>query len=275
MMFKNVFVTPFSKGQRSPLVASGASILHSMLMKCNIVAKGANTHIFKHEVSYQDIYDKLKKTTNNLVLGGDHSIAHSSVFASMNNVERPEDLVVIWIDAHADINTHHSSITKNLHGMPLSGIIGLENPWIKLSKKIKDYEVDDRYSSHNNVFLPTQNLLYLGVRDIDEAEKQVIKKFDIFTTHDYRKILKKVNQMIEKNPFLQIHISFDVDSLDPVIFDSAITLAKNGLFVHEIVNLFNHLPHDRIKTLDIVEFNPSFGKYKQSFNTLDKIFSSI
>jgi len=73
------------------------------------------------------------------------------------------DLLVIWIDAHADINTYETSFTKNIHGMPpLASLTGLMPHWYRIKNP--------------RFILPTQNLLYIGIRDLDPFEEIIIKK---------------------------------------------------------------------------------------------------
>ena len=91
-------------------------------------------------------------------IGGDHSMAIATVADSLNRVP-PGKLKVIWFDAHPDINTYKSSISKNYHGMPLGYLTGL---------------CKSHYFPFITNYLNFENLLYIGIRDIDEYEKKII-----------------------------------------------------------------------------------------------------
>ena len=108
---------------------------------------------FNDEYGYQRLYDTCKRLNFPLLIGGDHSVASSSVMAA---VQKHKDLHVIWIDAHPDIHTYKSTLSGNKHGTPLSVCIGLEKMhWVS------------RMSLKN---LPVENLTYVGIRDIDDFE---------------------------------------------------------------------------------------------------------
>jgi len=99
---------------------------------------------------------------NHLTLGGDHSVSSSSVLASLH---KWNNLKCIWIDAHPDIHTYGSSVSGNSHGMPLSIATGLE-------KK--------HWASRMSLpYLPFDNLVYVGIRDIDDWEAEIIEKHKI------------------------------------------------------------------------------------------------
>src|SRR5699024_746603 len=105
-----------------------------------------------------------------LVLGGDHSIAIGTI-AGLS--EHYENLGVIWIDAHADMNTEETTPSGNIHGMPLAVSLGLGNEQLtsimKQGPKIKP-----------------ENIVLIGIRDLDEGEKQLIKQLNIkiYTMHE-------------------------------------------------------------------------------------------
>jgi arginase len=197
-----------------------------------------------------------KKSNPVITLGGDHSIGHSTVSSSLSKFN--DDLLVIWIDAHADLNTHISSISKNTHGMPVSGLIGLEDNWISASIPI----------------LKPENLIYFGIRDLDQAEIDFIKKLGIRSFNvwiDLKQYLDQINLSSKK-----IHISFDIDSLDPSYLNSTGTLASDGLKPSDIVYLYKYVQSKtNIVALDIVELNPCLGDLELSKCTLREILEDI
>jgi len=171
-----------------------------------------------------------------LTIGGDHSISLATVASSIKKFE--DDLTVVWVDAHADINTRQSSTTNNLHGMPLGCLLG-----------------------HDNIYnLPTmkpEQLIYIGLRDIDDYEQGVMNDLNIESySMDHIKqnslpdILKNICNRSEV-----IHLSLDVDSIDPTIITGTGTPVPGGLSlddVHDIISILS----SKIKASDIVEFNP-------------------
>ena len=91
-------------------------------------------------------------------IGGDHSMSIATVAHTFNKFPNSK---ILWVDAHADINTYHSSISKNYHGMPLSFLTGLCKS--DMLPFIKNY-------------VPFENILYFGVRDLDSFEKFIIRE---------------------------------------------------------------------------------------------------
>jgi arginase len=129
------------------------------------------------EVSNQ-VYQHAKEGKLVLTLGGDHSIAIGTVSGTAKAVRERlgKDIAVIWVDAHADINTPETSDSGNIHGMPVAFLTGLAKDdredvfgWIKEEHKIS-----------------TTKLVYIGLRDIDRGEKKILREHNIkaFSMHD-------------------------------------------------------------------------------------------
>ena len=135
-------------------------------------------------------------------IGGDHSMAIGSIADSLR---RFPNLKVIWVDAHPDINTRHSSSTQNVHGMPLAFLSGLDS--------IPELDFIDHK-------LNLSNLAYVGIRDIDEYEAYIIEKEKIkyfpnlMCESSMQKVIDDLDEWIADSP---LHISWDVDSLDPIV----------------------------------------------------------
>merc|ERR1712062_561253 len=111
---------------------------------------------------HQELFKaRIKCYDNTLVAGGDHSVAIGSLLGSLHEFEETKPTVnsrlgVIWIDAHADINTLESSESGNVHGMPLAFITGIDRSW----NWVNDLDLKLDFS----------DLYYWGIRDIDNAE---------------------------------------------------------------------------------------------------------
>ena len=203
--------------------------------------------------------------TNNQVkgprinIGGDHSMAMASVAYSLNTYP---DTKVIWFDAHPDINTYSSSLTKSYHGMPLAFLTGLD----------KDVRLNFIESK-----LDFSNLLYIGIRDIDPIEKEFIKKYDIkwISVEDLNKsthlTIKRVKDFIDSKP---VHISFDVDSLDPNIFGETGTPVPRGLELKPTKEVLDSLLLENIVNMDITEINLDLGEKNKNIPNLKYLFSN-
>ncbi|KAL7267487.1 Arginase, catabolizes arginine to ornithine and urea [Rhizina undulata] len=207
------------------------------------------------------VYEHASKGRLALTLGGDHSIAIGSIGGTAKAIRERlnSDIAVIWVDAHADINTPESSGSGNMHGMPVSYLTGLskapkENPnvfgWLSDINRIK-----------------TENLVYIGLRDVDIGEKKILRENGIkaFTMHDVdRHGIGKVMEMAlaylhcrpgEKG--MPIHLSFDVDALDPLFAPSTGTPVRGGLTLREGDFICEAVYETGcLVAMDLVEVNP-------------------
>lgn len=195
-----------------------------------------------------------------LTLGGDHSIAVGTVSGALRANSQTR---IIWVDAHADINTPLVSPSGNLHGMPLAFLMRLCDPtavpgydWLKDVPR-----------------LDPKNVVYIGLRDIDETEKNMIRdiKVKAFTMHAVDKYgIGKIMEMAldhlnlnmsgdgsEGSRTTPIHISFDIDSVDPTYAPATGTAVPGGLSYREAHYLVEEVAATRLLVgLDMVEVNP-------------------
>ena len=190
-------------------------------------------------------------------IGGDHSMSIATVADSLNRTEEGE-LKVLWFDAHPDINTYQSSPSKNFHGMPLSYLTGLDE--------------NDDFSFIINK-LPVQNIMYIGIRDINKYEQKIIDKYDMWTitpdeiNDDPEECYQIMKSFVGNDPF---HLSFDVDCLDPSIIPCTGTPVKNGLQLEQTKDIIDKLldKHNLIN-MDITELNLDIGNKYQQLTSLD------
>lgn len=256
-------------GQKKKGVDFGATVLYenikhkkpNKLEEYQITTKEFETNF----EGYQKLYNLTKKTLLDnetpFILGGDHSISLSTVAATLDILK--DDVSIVWVDAHADINTFKTSKTGNLHGMPLSSVFNLMEPIIK-----SDYK-------------PTFNqLVYLGLRSIDKEEKKILDKHDVlyYEMEDIHKqgifnICKTINKKTKQN----IHLSFDVDALDPNIVCSTGTPVENGMLMLQANHLIQNLKENKnIRCVDFVEYNPRITtNYNKVNNSLSNCLSII
>ena len=199
-------------------------------------------------------HNNLDLNTKRITIGGDHSISIATVAWTLNNYPRSK---VLWIDAHADINTFESSNTKNFHGMPLSFLSGL------------DYNKNFNFIKSR---LNLENLMYVGIRDLDNFEKEILNQHKIkYVTVDNfnRNNFDNIYDFIEDSDY---HLSFDVDSIDPKFIPCTGTPVSDGLDLGSFKNFVNELNVDKMINMDIVELNLTLGDDKEFDKSLKSIF---
>lgn len=186
-----------------------------------------------------------------IVLGGDHSMAIGTIAGIASHCKKNgKRLGVIWIDAHADINTPESSPSGNIHGMPVAVSLGLGAPLLTSIGGLEPKLEPDR-------------LVYIGLRSVDDGERALIRKLGIvshtMTDLDkegvYRSILNSVATLREKVDHL--HVSFDLDSVDPLVAPGVGTPVPGGLTYRE-AHLIMEVIADNgyMHSMEVAEVNP-------------------
>lgn len=194
-----------------------------------------------------------------LVLGGDHSIAIGTVAGVASYARaRRKRVGLFWIDAHGDFNTPGSSPSGNIHGMPLAVCAGLgPRQLLNVGGVFKKVE--------------PRNIAIIGLRNLDKGERQNLLKYgvNIYTMEEIDKfgihrVMKKALQTIARRVDL-LHVSFDLDSVDPVYAPGVGTPVKGGLDYREAHLIMEMLAESRKMTsLEIVEVNPIVDTRNQS-----------
>lgn len=189
-----------------------------------------------------------------MLIGGDHCLAMGSVLGTSR---KHKDFCVIWFDAHADINTVETSPSGNMHGMPVAALLGLDG-----MKKAPGFK-DGQFTCLNK-----DRIGYIGLRDVDEGEKETLKALGITTAFfmpdlDKHGIAQEVQIILDKinpNRDLPIHISFDVDGMDPIDAPSTGTAVPNGVRLHEAIEFVRTVRDTGLlASMDVVEVNPALG----------------
>ena len=200
---------------------------------------------------YNLVNDVVKNGEFPITLGGDHVIAIASALASINT---HKNMGIIWFDSHADFNTYPTSVTGNLHGLPLA--------------VATHYEKSILSDFHDGPFYNFKNAVIVGGRDIDPWEwgNVLDAGVTVFSTEDIKKygveeICKKAFA-IASNGTDGVHISFDLDLIDPNVAPGVSIPAKNGINLEEAYALADEITKysDIIKSADLVEYNPLFDK---------------
>lgn len=186
-----------------------------------------------------------------VILGGDHSIALPT-FSALQSFfhEKGEEIGLIWFDAHADMNTHETSPSGNLHGMPLAHLLGYGLPQLV----------------NLEGFAPKLNpkyLVHIGARDLDNGEKRLIRELGIscWTMHEIDRYgmnycIEKALDVVSQAPN-GFAVTFDVDALDPIDAPGSGTLVRGGFSYREAHLALERIAEtDKMRSFEIVEVNP-------------------
>ncbi|MBQ6196450.1 MAG: arginase [Lachnospiraceae bacterium] len=197
----------------------------------------------------QELYERVLACLNQdrfpVILGGDHSIAAGSVSASLTKYKH---VGILWIDAHADFNDEKITPSGNIHGMPLSAVCGCG---------------PDSLVSYSSDRADPLNVVIVGARSIDPLEKIKLKEkgVTIYSISDIH--AEGITSIIRKAILTAgkgtngIHMSFDMDALDPTQAPGVGTPVNNGLTQREAFIICEEMyKYDKLVALDIVETNP-------------------
>ncbi|RPI74270.1 MAG: arginase [Ignavibacteriales bacterium] len=206
-----------------------------------------------------------------LCIGGDHSMAIGTIAGIASHCKKTKKkLGVIWIDAHSDMNTDETSPSGNIHGMPMAASLGVGN-----EKLVNFYGLSPK--------LKPENCALIGIRSVDELERVTIKKLNlpVYTMTDidklgiHRIIVKVLRQFRERVD--HIHISFDLDSVDPTIAPGVGTPVPGGLSYREAHLLMESIAEcGCMSSLEVTEVNPILDdKNKSAVFAADLIASSM
>ena len=202
---------------------------------------------------YQTTLGALDEGAMPIVLGGDHSLAAGSVAAAADWARNKRNLPVglLWVDAHGDMNTPATSLSGNVHGMPLAALLGPEPAELAkigvVSPKV----------------LPAHTVI-IGVRNLDEREKVAVRdsRVHVFTMKDIDRqgiaAIVEAAVNLAGNGTAGIHVSFDMDVCDPLIAPGVGTPVKGGLNYREAHMVMEMVADSGLlRSLDLVEVNPT------------------
>jgi arginase len=202
---------------------------------------------------YQTALSSLDEGAMPIVLGGDHSLAAGSVAAAAEWAKRTKDrpIGLLWVDAHGDMNTPATSLSGNVHGMPLAALLGAEPAELS------------RIGTFAPKVLPANTVL-VGIRNLDEREKVAVRNsgVHVFTMKDIDRqgIASIVEQAVNLagNGTAGVHVSWDMDVCDPLIAPGVGTPVKGGLNYREAHMVMEIVADSGLLTsLDLVEVNPT------------------
>jgi len=193
-----------------------------------------------------------------VLLGGDHCLGIGSITAVAEYCRaQGKKLRVLWLDAHADFNTHEVTPSGNVHGMPVACLCGIgPKELVSLGKNVPS--------------LTAADIRQIGIRSVDAGEKKLVKEqgLDIYDMRyiDEIGIKRAMEEALEGiDADTHVHVSFDVDFLDPSIAPGVGTTVPGGPNYREAQLVMEMIADTgRFGSLDIVELNPAFDEHNRT-----------
>jgi len=287
---------PFTKGQSHDGVGKGPNVIRNAGLIKELIAIGNNVKDFGDIACFPqpprfDVPDKIKwlpdlafctrQLSDNvkkmleegrtaLTLGGDHSIALGTVDG---HIRAKKKVCVLWVDAHADVNTIDTSDTGNMHGMPVALLVKeLTDNWPYLPGL--DWQKPT---------LSLKNFAYIGLRSVDGYERLIIEKYGVpaFGMEDIERygiddVTKIALEKINPDGDCSLHVSFDIDSLDKLEAPSTGTPVRGGLTLREALHIMEICQRSGwLSAVDLVEVNPDIGSDLQVNTTIEAAISVL
>ncbi|WP_456426364.1 arginase [Rhodocaloribacter sp.] len=199
-----------------------------------------------------------------LFVGGDHSIAVGTV----GGVTHAGAVGVLWVDAHGDYNTPETSPSGNIHGMPLAALMGLGAP-----------ELVDL--GRPGPKLRAEDVMLIAIRDLDPHERRMLResRIGIYTMSeiDERGIAEVTREALRRLGHCdRLHVSLDMDSLDPMYAPGVGTPVPGGLTFREAHLLMELLAADgRVGSADVVEINPMLDERNRTAEMAAELLMSL
>lgn len=223
-----------------PVPAANVAPLFGIKNYDNVVemAQRLRENIFEHYCTGERI----------ITLGGDHTIALGTIAGVLQN---EPNVGVIWFDAHGDVNTEDTSPSANAHGMPVAALLGLCKSGLNDIAKVR---------------LKPQNIFWVGARDLDDGEIETIKQLgimdNVYSTERVHEmgmasVMGEIKRKMETQGIRAMHLSFDIDGMDPSIVWATGTRVENGLMQNDLETFIEGLRElPEMRSMDFVEYNP-------------------
>jgi len=209
------------------------------------------------------VVESLQNGMTPLVLGGDHSLGAGTVSGVAEFYRRQNQKIgVIWMDAHSDINTPDTSPSGNVHGMPLAALLGLGGDSLAPLSNIFGYSPK---------ILP-ENTVLVGVRDIDSAERENIRRAGVAEVYTMRDIDERGMRTVMEEALRTAgrgtagyHVSLDMDWIDPEDAPGVGTPVRGGATYREAHLAMEIVAdHGRLLSFEIVEVNPVIDEHNRT-----------
>ena len=218
----------------------------------------------------KELYETVTRDDNFVItLGGDHSIAIGSDLAS---AKKHKNIGIFWIDAHSDYHNMDSTISGNIHGMPLCSITGQNGT--------------DLNEFFDGEYIDPSKAIIIGARDIEDAEYinlynagVTVITTDFIKENGVKAAMDKAYEIVKDCD--GIHISYDLDVIDPKVAPGVSVPAINGINEEEAYEIMDEITNniDKLKSFDLVELNPDRdidNKTKNiALNLLNKLIDKL
>ncbi len=223
----------------------------------------------------EQLAQEVEKTLDNdafpLILGGDHSITLGSLAGIAANAKKSnKNIGVLYVDTHGDFNTPETSMSGNIHGMPVAASCG--------------YGHKDLVNLHHEgQKINPKNICYIGCRDIDPLEGPLMKEagVNMFTMRDidrkgFHHIIEETKQFFINQKVDAIHFSFDMDVIDPSFAPGVGIEVPGGLSYREVLLLAEEMfDTGLVKSADFVEVNPVLDVRNQTAKMAVQLIASL
>ncbi len=216
---------------------------------------------------YEAVSASLIEGNMPIVLGGDHSIATGTLLGAQSV---RKNIGVVWLDAHGDYNTEHTTLSGNIHGMSLAAAAGIG------MHEIASYKADDVN------YINPEKIAIVGARCLDPDEARLLKKtgVNVFTMEDIdmygmRAIMEKAIEIVEKDTE-GFHLSFDLDVVTPSDAPGVGTPIQGGLTyreAHLAVEMLSKRP--KLLSMELVELNPILDNHNVTGDLAVSIICSV
>ncbi|MEG0937492.1 MAG: arginase [Comamonas sp.] len=226
-----------------------------------------------NQITHDAVLQVLQQSRLPIMLGGDHTLATGTISAIARHCRATgKRLRVLWLDAHSDCNTPESSPSGNLHGMPVSSLCGLG-------------PAELASLSGTTPALPASAFCQIGLRSVDSSEKLMIRELGL-EVYDMRAIDELGMREVMRRALdgllgtegedTHLHLSFDVDFLDPDIAPGTGTPVRGGPTYREAQLCMEMIADTgRLASLDIVELNPALDLRNQTAELVVDLVQSL
>jgi arginase len=218
---------------------------------------------------HEAVHDSLHDGQLPVLLGGDHALAIGSIAAVAQYCrEHGKKLLVLWLDAHADANTHASTPTGNIHGMPVTCLLGIGPQQLTgIGGKIPALQPDA--------------IRLIGIRSVDREEKRHLHELGLrvydmrhIDEHGMRMAMEQALAGIDADTHL--HVSFDIDFLDPAVAPGVGTAVPGGPTYRETQLCMEMIADTgRLASLDVMELNPACDVRNQTAELVVELVESL
>lgn len=204
-----------------------------------------------------------------MVFGGDHSCAIGTWSGVYNTLADDEELGLIWIDAHMDSHTPDTSLTGNIHGMPLASLLGYGD-----SKLINIMKAEPK--------LKPENICLIGTRSYEEGEAALLQKLNvqIFYMDDVKKqgmeaVMQQALTIVKRNTKC-FGVTLDIDAIDPIDAPATGVVESDGIRITDVYQALHMLKNEKnLIGVEIAEFDPHKDIEHRTEKVITNLVSSI